>query len=62
MPCSLSTLVFAEVQLQLGPGGVGVAGCVMCVVWAATAISLGRSHTKLARAAVKQSMDGMRSL
>jgi hypothetical protein len=61
MACVIAA-AYAEVQLQLGPGGVGVAGCLMCVVWAATAISLGRSHQRLARAAVKQSMDGLHSL
>jgi hypothetical protein len=38
----------ADVQYSLGQAGVGAAGCVMCVVWLATALALGRTHKQLA--------------
>ncbi len=38
-----------DVQLQLGVGGVAVAGCVTCGAWAVAAVRLGRMHGRMLR-------------
>jgi AAA family ATP:ADP antiporter len=38
-----------DVQLQLGVGGVAIAGCATCGAWLVAAVRLGRVHVRLAQ-------------